>query len=129
MNFWNLNTHYQNKKFEKSIDLDCNLLLRFLKENHIMKLYFKKCNITFNYIDAWKQHIKQNNSSYISHYIFNNIYDFVIDNESLFRSEVLFARWINKPYILTDNSTEEYLKWENLSKQYIIFKQFYFKDI
>lgn len=126
------------------IETDTKLLLRFLKENNILRQYFRK--ITIRNIKSYEQWIRFLYENKIKYQQFYNcskndkLKDKIKTNYSLFHS-LFFAIWDNEPFVLNDfkrpdietrlmfYASHDGSAWSYLYSNFIDFKILYFDKL
>ena len=129
------------------IKFDTKLLIRFLKENNILKQYFKKLffnrtDVNINNYAEWLKFIINNKPIYTIQYrilLGEKKWDlFFSKNQNLLRHTELFAYWDDEPFVLNDflihqNYTPFYTfrhaeghKWSFINEKYKEYKMNYY---
>lgn len=113
---------------------DTKFLLHFLKENHLVKPYFKKIHkcsmeqkILFNTYKEWEIR----NLSLSKYYI--NVFDFLTENNdylrllfncgSLIKHPTYFAVWHVSPWLLGTSQINEITAWSKVTNNYLETKK------
>lgn len=125
------------KVMEDIVNLEIKLLIRFLKENHIFQLYFKKMWNENNYnapksLINYIKYINKEKLRYTNllpkYKIFEDKFHsikFITSNETLFSDFKLFSHWTEYPLVLNKHSSiEEGFEWCRYKQNFIEFKKF-----
>lgn len=112
---------------KEAIKLDTKFLLRFLKENHLLKIFLFKFNNGKN-IKAkfsYKEYLKfiLRHKQYYHLFSDDLSLDDIINNKKLFLSAILFCDWFQPPIITTYEFEPKY--FHEILNNFILFKKNY----
>lgn len=132
---------YKNKIGEiikECILIDTKLLIRHLKELHVLKKYFFKLNREDCYsYDSWLNFLNKNKISYKSSISSEWLYNkemILKNNISLLSNNKLFKPWVLEPIVLGDfdfipkllfNNNHEIQGWYYISDTFLELKKLY----